>query len=176
MTGAEIRSYELAYQIRQYLVSHDKTEEQFAEMSGVALQELALFLRNGGPELPVSRITKICDVLSITLDSLVHGPVNEKRFAQLIRKSSYAVKLWGTCLYTPYILYLKRWTERKIETDCLKRYTQWLMYFCYSDELDSQQSDIPTQLHLSPAARFTQKISPRQKEKLEQIIEDSKKK
>lgn len=174
MTSAEIRSYELVYQIRHYLSSHHKSKEQFCRMAGVPLTDFTQFLQHGEPELPVSWITKICDVLSITLDSLVHGPIKE--FLRLMRKCAFAEKLEGTCFYIPYFHYLKRWRERNIKPACLKRYTQWFMYYCSMSEESSTKKAAPFPSQLSSSVCFTRKISSKQKEKLEQMIEDSKKK
>lgn len=176
MTSAEIRSYELAYQIRCYLDSHKMPMEHFAQIADVPLLGLTLFMRDGVPEPAVSQITRICDVLSISMDSLVHGPVKEKGFIQLVRKCVFANKLEGTPFYALYICYLKRWQEKKIKFPCLKRYTKWFMYFCTMKEDEKQPCNDPASFQLSSSVCFTRKISSKQKQKLEQIIEDSKKK
>lgn len=176
MTLSEISSYELAYQIRQYLSSHQKTEEQFCRIAGVPLQDFTQFLQSGETELPVSWTTKICDVLSISLDSLVHGPAKEKRFIRLMSKCAFAEKLKGTCFYAPYFHYLRRWREKNINSACLKRYTQWFMYYCSMSEERNIENADPFLSRLSSSVCFTPKISSKQKQKLEQMIEDSKKK
>ena len=101
MTLSEISSYELAYQIRTYLSSHEMTQEAFADLTDFPAPLLSRFLRDGGPELSVSQMVRICNVLSISMDSLVHGPVQDKRFEQLIRKCIFANKLKGTKIHEP---------------------------------------------------------------------------
>ena len=109
------------------------------------------------------------------MDSLVKGPVQDKRFAQLIRKCHFAYKLKGTPLYSPYVRYIEMWQKRNLKLDCLERYTKWFMYFCSFKGDKKQPSNDPTSFQLSSSVCFTRKISSKQKQKLEQIIEDSKK-
>ena len=176
MTLSEISSYELAYQIRTYLSSHEMTQEAFADLTDFPAPLLSRFLRDGGPELSVSQMVRICNVLSISMDSLVHGPVQDKRFEQLIRKCIFANKLKGSPLYSPYIRYLERWQERKIKLDCLDRYTQWFMYLSSLSIPQGEASLGARPRRLASSVCFTRKISRKQKEKLEKMIEDSKKK
>lgn len=176
MTLSEISSYELAYQIRIYLSSHEMTEEAFADLTDFPAPLLSRFLRDGGPELSVSQMVRICNVLSISMDSLVHGPVQDKRFEQLIRKCIFANKLKGSPLYSPYIRYLERWQERKINLDCLERYAKWFTYFSSPDNQEGGASPGTGSCRLASSVCFTRKISRKQKEKLEKMIEDSKKK
>ena len=176
MTLSEISSYELAYQIQNYLSSHRMTEEAFADLTDFPAPLLSCFLRDGGPELSVSQMVRICNVLSISMDSLVHGPVQDKRFEQLIRKCIFANKLKGSPLYSPYICYLERWQERKIKLDCLERYTKWLTYYFSAGKQEGGTNPSTSSYRLSSSLCFTQSISQKQKEDLEQLIEDSKKK
>lgn len=176
MTLSEISSYELAYQIQNYLSSHGMTEEAFADLTDFPAHALSSFLRDREPEPSVSQIVRICNVLSISMDSLVKGPVQDKKFAQLIRKCHFAYKLKGTPLYSPYVRYIEMWQKRNLKLDCLERYTKWFMYFCSFKGDKKQPSNDPTSFQLSSSVCFTRKISSKQKQKLEQIIEDSKKK
>ena len=115
MTLSEISSYELAYQIQDYLSSHGMTEETFADLSDFPAHALSSFLRDRGPEPSVSQIVRICNVLSISMDSLVKGPVQDKKFAQLIRKCHFAYKLKGTPLHSLYVRYLEIWQKRNLK-------------------------------------------------------------
>ena len=115
MTLSDISSYELAYQIRSYLFSNEMTEEAFADLTDFPAHALSSFLRDRGPEPSVSQIVRICNVLSISMDSLVKGPVQDKKFAQLIRKCHFAYKLKGTSLYSLYVRYLEIWQKRNLK-------------------------------------------------------------
>lgn len=176
MTLSEISCYELAYQIRAYLSSHDMAEDAFADLADFPAPELSHFLQNGGPEPSMSQITRICNVLSISMDSLVRGPVQDKRIVQLVKKCVFANKLKGSPLYSPYICYLERWQERKINLDCLERYAKWFMYLSSVSDPQGEASPGARPRRLASSVCFTRRISPKQKEKLEQMIEDSKKK
>lgn len=176
VTLSEISSYELAYQIQDYLSSHGMTEETFADLSDFPAHALSSFLRDRGPEPSVSQIVRICNVLSISMDSLVKGPVQDKKFAQLIRKCHFADKLKGTPLYSLYVRYLEWWQKRNLKLDCLERYTKWLTYYFSAGKQEGGTNPSASSYRLSSSLCFTQSISQKQKEDLEQLIEDSKKK
>ena len=173
VTLSEISSYELAYQIQNYLSSHRMTEEAFADLTDFPAPTLSHFLRNMAPEPSVSQIVRICNVLSISMDSLVKGPVQDKKFAQLIRKCHFAYKLKGTPLHSLYVRYLEIWQKRNLKLDCLERYTKWLTYY---GKQEGGTNPSTSSYRLSSSLCFTQSISQKQKEDLEQLIEDSKKK
>lgn len=175
MNMSEISSYELAYQIRHYLTSRKMAEEDFASRVDMPLYALTHFLQEGEPEPAVSQIGRICDVLSITMDSLVRGPVHEVQFVRLIKKCAFANKLQGTVLYTPYIRRLKRWREKSIGAECLNRYAQWFLYFCSVRKEHDPQNAKAVLGCLQSSVCFTRKISPKQRQQLEQLIEDSQK-
>ena len=176
VTLSEISSYELAYQIQNYLSSHGMTEEAFADLSDFPAPTLSHFLRNMAPEPSVSQIVRICNVLSISMDSLVKGPVQDKKFAQLIRKCHFAYKLKGTPLHSLYVRYLEIWQKRNLKLDCLERYTKWLTYYFSAGKQEGGTNPSASSYRLSSSLCFTQSISQKQKEDLEQLIEDSKKK
>ena len=115
-------------------------------------------------------------MLSISMDSLVKGPVQDKKFAQLIRKCHFAYKLKGTSLYSLYVRYLEIWQKRNLKLDCLERYTKWLTYYFSAGKQEGGTNPSASSYRLSSSLCFTQSISQKQKEDLEQLIEDSKKK
>lgn len=176
MTLSEISCYELSYQIRGYLSAHDMTEDAFADLAGFPAPELSRFLQDRCPEPSMSQITRICNVLSISMDSLVHGPVQDKRFEQLIKKCVFANKLKGGPFFSLYVRYLERWQERNIKVDCLDRYAKWFMYLSSVSDPQGEANPGARPHRLASSMCFTRRISPKQKEKLEQMIEDSKKK
>ena len=121
MTTEEISCYELAYQIRRYMDICHIDESQFAETISIPCEELTHFLAYHKSSFSISQISKICDTLYISMDSLVRGPVEEENFAVLLKRCAFVGKLKGTALYNVCMFFLKRWRERRISDSCLER-------------------------------------------------------
>lgn len=175
MTTAEISSYELAYQIRFYMSVCKMEETQFADLIPIPHEEFRHFMEYQNSELSVRQISKICDLLHISMDSLVRGPVEEQNFILLLKKCAFAVKFKGTFLYNICIFFLKRWKAKRISDSCLKRYTQWFIYLCSPHDAPLLNMRTTAQ-PISSAVCFTRHISPKQRKALENMIEESKKK
>lgn len=175
MTIEEISCYELAYQIRCFVGKSKMDDSQFAEVVSIPYEQISCFLAHQEPSLSVSQISKICDALYISMDSLVRGPVEERAFQDLIKRCAFAGKLNGTIFYNIYMFFLKRWREKNISGSCLERYTQWFLYFCSKQDVLAPSARNAIHGNLS-AVCFTRKIAKKKAEKLKQLIEDSKKK
>jgi hypothetical protein len=171
VTIEEISCYELAYQIRRYLDTRKIDEPQFSESISIPCNELTRFLECQGANLSISQISKICDVLCISMDLLVRGPVEESSFRVLVKKCVFAEKLKGTVLYPAYISFLKRWQEKNISASCLERYTQWFIYLSSKNDI-SYHSIVGAPQILPSAVCFTRRISKKKAEKLKRLIDD----
>ena len=175
MTMDEICCYELAYQIRLYLDICRISESQFAEAVSIPCKDITHFLIHQQPDLSIAQISQICDMLHISLDSLVRGPVEERNFSILLKKCALVGKWKGTVFYDACLFFLKRWQRKNISSACLDRYTQWFIYFCSTDETSVYSNECAFRAVPSTVC-FTRKISEKKAEKLKQIIEVSKKK
>ena len=175
VTTEEISCYELAYQIRRYMDICHIDESQFAETISIPCEELTHFLAYHKSSFSISQISKICDTLYISMDSLVRGPVEEENFAVLLKRCAFVGKLKCTALYNVCMFFLKRWRERRISDSCLERYIKWFTYFCSKQEAPARSTGNNFR-PISSAICFTRKISAKKAEKLKQLIEDSKKK
>ena len=185
MTAAETLRMELAYQIQQHLYESRLTAEVFAQSCGVP--EGLVYQAIEEKSIPIEAVQKICGRLGISVDSLRRVPMSGS-FAELQQLVLDTVQPGYLCSYQ---------NAAKEIVDALgdvplfeqSRNLRWLkqtveypeMYMPPKAQKRTHWKRFPfralLQKHsLVSAVCFTRKISRKQKEKLEKMIEDSKKK
>jgi hypothetical protein len=186
MTAVETALMELAYQIKKYLHDYNISAAMFSRKCGVTEEIVDRAIRE--EMIPTPEMQQICGVLKVTMDSLRRVPASEnyQKLQQLVldtvqsaRPCSYqeAAKEIGKILDgTPVYEQNRnmRWLKQTIEHPEMYQLSP------------NRQAQRPKRKQLCPkfmskhvlasSVCFTRKISRKQKEKLEQIIEDSKKK
>ena len=184
MTMAETARMEFAYQIQRFTHVNHMTAEMFAMECGVQKKTVDSALE----EKPVSSraMQKICSYVGITLDSLWQPPISEN-----------FLKLEEIMLDTvqPGVLPSIQLAAKNV-VDALegmppyeqKRNLRWLRQIVEHSEMyipkkppsrkrrRSTLKGIFRRYPLASSLCFTRKISPKQKARLEKLIEDSKKK
>lgn len=128
MTENEIRCYELSYQIKKYLKSQHLSEKQFSELVKVPLHKILKLSEEPSLDFRFTEITRICDLLSISMDSIIFGPINEKAFITLLNKCDFAERHKNAWFYKLYNRYLMNWRSRNISDNTLKRYVAWVSF------------------------------------------------
>ena len=172
MTMAETARMEFAYQIQRFTHVNHMTAEMFAMECGVQKKTVDSALE----EKPVSSraMQKICSYVGITLDSLWQPPISEN-----------FLKLEEIMLDTvqPGVLPSIQLAAKNV-VDALEGLRQIVehseMYIPkkppYRKRRRSTLKGIFRRYPLASSLCFTRKISPKQKARLEKLIEDSKKK
>lgn len=194
MTPEDIRRCELSYQIRYFLMTNSITKEQFAETSSLSLHKLDALVNGEEVSLQYNEITNICDALSISLDSLLYGPIYETQFCELIHKCSYAEEHQHRWFSKYYISYLKWWRKHHISDSLLKRYSLWSAFMDTPDSeylwkriKANQAKEEPVNrigrflgssklagLSFATGLHFTKRISERKAAKLAKLADNSK--
>lgn len=185
MTAAETMGMELAYQIQKRLYESSLTAEVFAQQCGVPEELVAQAMEE--ESIPIEAVQKICDTLGISVDSLRRMPVSGN-FVELQRLVLDIIQAGRLCSYQTAAEDILSEME-DVPLFEQSRNFRWLKQTIEHPEMyarpKAQQErrwhkqrlrKLFQKRSLVSSVCLTRKISKRQKDKLEQLIEDSKKK
>lgn len=117
---------ELRFQVLKYLLERGLNQQEFADSCEIQIDDLTHVMKCDGMA-SIQVVEKICNALSITLQSLLIGP-KTKEFARFLRYILIAVKFNNTVIYS----IINRWITKKLsqlpELDAI-RYVNWMEYF-----------------------------------------------
>lgn len=185
MTAAETARMELAYQITRFLCEHEMTADTLAQKCGVKADYIKQALEE--ESVPSGEMQKICGILGVSLDSLRHLPVSES-FVKLQQSVLDTVLQDNSPSYRLAARDIADVMNDTPEYEQTRNF-RWLRQSLEHPEMYTVREAPPkkgrrrhilrelfSKYPLASSMCFTRRISPKQKEKLEQMIEDSKKK
>ena len=186
MTAVETALMELAYQVQRYLYENNMTVASLSKRSGVAKESIDKAIRE--ERITVQEMQEICGTLDISLDSLRRLPTSE---SFTVMQQLVLNKVQSDCSCS-----CQSAAEEIVDSlECIPPFEQsrnirWLkqaiehpeMYEVYPKQQTRKTKPqyrllkFFSKIPIASGVCFTRKISRKQKQKLEQIIQDSKKK